>query len=65
MRMCQSAFSAVGVRSGSMTTTCAPFARASSMKGQSWIEVESTFAPQRTTSLASGIVSGAGPWLEP
>ncbi len=63
--MCQSARSAVGVRSGSMTTSGAPAARASSMNGQSWIEVASTFAPHSTTRRASGIASGGGPWLDP
>ena len=56
---CSSHRSAVGDRSGSMQTTCAPAARASLTYFHTWMPVDSGLAPQMTISRAAGSVSGS------
>jgi hypothetical protein len=62
---CQSAMRAVRVRYGSMTTSCAPRARASSTRGNMCTLVVARLALQQSTKSLSTTVSGSVPGVWP
>ena len=65
MGMCQSASRAVRVRTGSITTSLAPFLRACSMKGQ-WCEfVLSVLQAHSTMYFECTKLSGSAPGVWP